>query len=180
MRSRGIRVFFDDYEKAELWGKDLYSHLDEVYQHLGRYCILFASANYAQKVWTDHERRSAQARALKEKKEYLLPARFDDTPIPGLPDTVTYIDLRTTTPRQLVKLAEAKLGKHQRHAYFPPIPDRLFEYLEIQDDMEAREYAHSQAFRFFQALRRLTPEEREIVLTFFQYGCPAELRIIFI
>jgi hypothetical protein len=32
LKSRGIRVFFDDYEKAELWGKDLYAHLDEVYR----------------------------------------------------------------------------------------------------------------------------------------------------
>ena len=27
LTSRGVRVFFDDYEKAGLWGKDLYSHL---------------------------------------------------------------------------------------------------------------------------------------------------------
>jgi len=93
LTSRGVRVFFDDYEKAKLWGKDLYSHLDEIYQHLCRYCILFASREYADKVWTSHERRSAQARALKGKQEYILPARFDDTPIPGLPDTVHYLDL---------------------------------------------------------------------------------------
>ncbi len=28
----GIRVFYDDYEKADLWGKDLYSHLGYVHQ----------------------------------------------------------------------------------------------------------------------------------------------------
>ena len=82
LTSRGVRVFFDDYGKVKLWGKDLCSHLDEIYQHLCRYCILFASKEYAAKVWTSHERRNAQARALKEKQEYILPARFDDTPIP--------------------------------------------------------------------------------------------------
>jgi TIR domain len=175
LKSRGIRVFFDDYEKAELWGKDLYAHLDEVYQHLGRYCILFASADYARKVWTSHERRSAQARALKEKQEYILPARFDDTPIPGLPDTVHYVDLRNTTPRQLADLAAAKLGGQERHNYFPPVPDRLFERLGIQDDEEVQGYAQSQALGFFQALRRMTREEREVVLTLIRFGCPADL-----
>ena len=36
LRSQGVRVFFDDYEAAHLWGKDLFAHLDEVYGHLGR------------------------------------------------------------------------------------------------------------------------------------------------
>ena len=31
LTSPGIRIFFDNYEKAELWGKDLYAHLDEIY-----------------------------------------------------------------------------------------------------------------------------------------------------
>ena len=32
LRRRGHRPFYDDYEKASLWGKDLYEHLDCVYQ----------------------------------------------------------------------------------------------------------------------------------------------------
>ena len=171
LKSRGILIFFDDYEKAELWGKNLYAHLDEIYQHLGRYCILFASADYGRKVWTNHERRSAQARALKEKREYILPARFDDTAIPGLPDTVHYVDLQNITPKQLADIAIAKLERHQRHNYFPPIPDRLFERLEITDDEETCEHARRQASAFLGALRRMTQEERKIVLTFFKFGC---------
>ena len=31
-----MRVFYDEYERAELWGKDLYSHLDEVYRRSAR------------------------------------------------------------------------------------------------------------------------------------------------
>lgn len=49
LRSRGIRVFFDTYEKAALWGKNLYEHLSDVYQNRCRYCILFVSADYARK-----------------------------------------------------------------------------------------------------------------------------------
>ncbi len=30
LREMSIRVFYDDYEQAELWGKDLYTHLDAI------------------------------------------------------------------------------------------------------------------------------------------------------
>jgi hypothetical protein len=76
LRRRGIRPFYDDYEKATLWGKDLYEHLDWVYQKAARYCVLFASKAYGEKVWTTHERRSAQARALQSNEEYVLPLDF--------------------------------------------------------------------------------------------------------
>jgi hypothetical protein len=32
LRQHGVRVFYDRYEQATLWGKDLYEHLDHVYQ----------------------------------------------------------------------------------------------------------------------------------------------------
>ncbi len=54
--------------------------------------------------------RSARARALREHGEYILPARLDDTPVPGLPETVGYVDLRTCSVEQLVRLLERKLG----------------------------------------------------------------------
>jgi hypothetical protein len=92
---RGIRVFYDRYEEADLWGKDLYEHLHTVYSEKADYCVIFASEDYALKLWATHERRSAQERAFEENREYILPARFDDTKIPGIRETVGYIDLRT-------------------------------------------------------------------------------------
>jgi hypothetical protein len=106
-----VKVFYDEYEPATLWGKDLYTHLRDIYQTQARYTILFASKHYAEKVWTNHERESAQSRAISERTEYILPARFDDSTIPGLLPTTGYIDLRTTTPEQLVGLFLAKLGR---------------------------------------------------------------------
>jgi hypothetical protein len=55
---------------------------------------MFISADYAEKVWTRHERRSALARVIEEGGDYLLPARFDDTELPGLRPTTAYVDLR--------------------------------------------------------------------------------------
>lgn len=107
----GVRVFYDEYEAATLWGKDLYVRLRDVYERQAKYTIIFASEQYARKVWTNHERESSQARAIRERAEYILPARFDDTEIPGLPHTIGYVDLRQATPQQLVGLILEKLGR---------------------------------------------------------------------
>jgi hypothetical protein len=111
LTEKGVKVFYDKYGEVDLWGKDLYFHLDEVYRKNARYCVMFLSRNYAKKVWTNHERESAQARAFEEKGEYILPARFDDTEIPGIKPTTGYIDLRKKSPEEFAELIVAKLKK---------------------------------------------------------------------
>lgn len=108
---RGIRVFYDRYEEVTLWGKDLAVHLDKVYRGKARYCVMFISQHYATKLWPSHERRSALARALEEKQEYILPVRFDRTEIPGLQPTIGYVDLTRKTPEELGDMIIAKLGR---------------------------------------------------------------------
>jgi hypothetical protein len=174
LRDRGIRVFYDRYAEVELWGKDLYDQLHYVYQKAARYCVLFVSDAYASKAWPTHERQSAQARAIKESQEYILPARFDDTEIPGLRDTVGHIDLRDTAPDALVELITKKLGPRKHDNFFPPIPDRLFDALDAEDDDE-QEVIGKHAYRFFETLKRMSREERLIIQTIFAEGCPAEL-----
>src|SRR4030042_5862224 len=98
--SQGLRVFYDKYEEVNLWGKDLYQHLDLVYRTKANYCIIFISSDYAKKLWTNHELRSAQARAFEENREYILPARFDDTELPGVLPTIGYVDLVKKKPRR--------------------------------------------------------------------------------
>jgi hypothetical protein len=104
LATEGIQAFFDEEEKDRLWGTNLYEELDRVYRLESRYCVMFISQAYAEKMWTRHERRSAQARALSERDRYLLPARFDDTELDGLAPTTNYIDLRQHTPEQLVEV----------------------------------------------------------------------------
>ena len=173
--SRGIRVFFDDYERGNLWGKDLYAHLSNIYEHKCRFCVIFVSEDYAAKVWPNRERESAQARALEERAEYILPARFDDTPIPGLLSTVGYIDLNQTSPSQLSALISKKIGKQKRQHYLPPTLDRLFERLDIGDDEESQADIRFHAWAFFQVLRRMTAKERTAVIRLMLFGCPMEL-----
>lgn len=111
LKARGISLFYDRYEEADLWGKDLYVHLMDVYRNKANYTLMFISQHYKQKIWTNHERRAAQSRALEENNEYILPARFDDTEIPGLLPTIKSIDLRSLSPVQVALLICEKLGR---------------------------------------------------------------------
>ena len=110
LRAEEYSVFYDEYELAKLWGKDLYVYLSSVYKDQAEYCVMFLSEYYAQKVWTNHERESAQARAFEENREYILPVRLDDTEIPGILPTVGYLDLRSMTIEQVHQVLVEKLS----------------------------------------------------------------------
>jgi len=109
LQKDGFRSFYDAYEEDELWGKDLYEHLSHIYSQAGRYCVMFLSEHYAAKQWTKHERRSAQERAFRENREYILPIRIDDTNIPGILDTVGYQDLRQKSIEEIYEILKRKL-----------------------------------------------------------------------
>lgn len=111
LQSRGVTVFYDRYNEADLWGKDLYTHLVDVYMKRAKFTLMFISVHYRDKLWTNHERRAAQARAIQQAGEYILPARFDDTEIPGLLPTTGFIDLRRRAPVDVALLVCEKLGK---------------------------------------------------------------------
>lgn len=122
LRARSVSVFYDKYEEADLWGKDLYTHLIEVYMKRARYTLMFISVHYKAKVWTNHERKAAQARALQESGEYILPARFDDTEVDGILPTMAFLDLRQRSPAEVAVLLCDKLGRNpfQQKAHAVP------------------------------------------------------------
>lgn len=107
--SAGITVFYDDFEKVTLWGKNLYDYLSDIYRNQASLCVLFLSEHYARKRWTSLERQAAQARAFSESTDYILPVRFDDTEIPGIHSTVGYISLRHLSPQELARMLALKL-----------------------------------------------------------------------
>jgi hypothetical protein len=110
LRRNGVRVFYDAWEQSNLWGKDLYQHLDAVYRTAARYCLIFVSKHYVAKAWAQHELKSAQARAFVENIEYILPIRLDDTELPGIPPTIAYLDTRDTSLAEIAQIFVAKLG----------------------------------------------------------------------
>jgi len=109
LRRAGINVFYDRFEEVELWGKDLTDHLADIYARRSRWVVFFISAHYAEKAWPNHERKHALARAINDKLDNILPARFDDTELPGLASTVAYVDLRKTTPESLANMIIQKV-----------------------------------------------------------------------
>jgi len=86
VRGAGFSVFYDGFYPEQLWGKNLADYFDDVFRKRGgKHCVIFVSKEYKESSWTDHERRSAQARALYEKGgEYLLPIKVDDTELDGM------------------------------------------------------------------------------------------------
>ena len=110
LEADGYEVFYDEDELADLWGKNLYDYLSSVYKDRARYCVMFLSKHYEQKLWTNHERQMAQARAFKENREYILPVRIDDTEIPGIPPTIGYLDLRSITIEEVYEALDKKLS----------------------------------------------------------------------
>jgi hypothetical protein len=111
LSAKDIKVFYDKYEKSELWGEDLYTRLIDAYKNKAQYCVIFISHHYAEKLWTNHERKAAQARAFKNNKTYILPVKLDNTELPGIYETVGYVDLRKTPLDELVQLTVQKLSK---------------------------------------------------------------------
>ncbi len=116
VRAAGVTIFFDDFEREDLWGRDLAVHLDKVYRKDARYVVPFISEGYAQRAWPALEFRSALARAVTEREPSILPVRFDDTELPGLPPTVASLDARKLSARQVADAILKKVGRARREA----------------------------------------------------------------
>jgi hypothetical protein len=109
--SSDIRVFYDEYAPEKPWGKDLPTYFDYVYRKASRFCVVFVSAAYGERAWTDMERRSALARSVEEKGgEYILPIQVDDSELEGVPPTVGYLSLSDHTIEGIAELLLKKLG----------------------------------------------------------------------
>lgn len=109
LREQGVSTFYDEDFAVELWGEDLYTYLDEVYRRRAQHVVMFASRHYVNKAWPDHERQSAQARALVEDRPYLLPVRLDDTDVPGLRPTISYLDARRLGLERIAEMVGQKV-----------------------------------------------------------------------
>ncbi len=107
----GKKVFYDNFERGKLWGKDLYTYFGEIYGKRAKYCLMVVSENYANEHWPNLERKIAQAKDFKEKHEYILPLRLDDTEIPGLLPTTGYIDIRETNISEVTDLIMEKISQ---------------------------------------------------------------------
>lgn len=175
LSDRGVRSFFAEERQVDLWGTDLTERFDRVFREQAAFCVAFVSKEWVDKAWPTHERRSALARALIQ-DGYLLPVRFDDTPVPGVAPTLAYLDARVTPPGELADMIVQKVGARRRRGYLPPYPNRLFAALEVEPGDETRRYwIRRQAASFLSSLAELTDLERRTVIAVLQYRCPCGL-----
>ncbi len=172
LREMEIKVFYDKYELVTLWGKNLYDHLQDVYQNKAKYTVIFISKHYAEKVWTNHERKSAQAKAFVSKEEYILPARFDETEISGILPTVVYINALEYSPKEFAELVKEKIGPIRRHEFFPDEPDLLYKNLKVRSKNK-KDIIKKLSQSFFGDLKLMTLEERELLYKTVLKSCPA-------
>lgn len=104
-----IDYFYDEEQKIALWGKNQVEELQRVYMDNSSTVIIFISRGYAEKSWPIHERRAALSRAIRERQEYVLPVRFDDTVLPGLDPDVSYLNADDFSPEELAAAVSEKL-----------------------------------------------------------------------
>jgi hypothetical protein len=110
LKARRVRCFYDADEQVRLWGTYLAEELPRIYARESAAVVVFVSADYAAGDWTRLERRAAFGRAVAEAGVYVLPARFDDSELPGLLPDVVDVDLRDLAPGQFADLVVAKLA----------------------------------------------------------------------
>ena len=169
----GYSVFYDKYEKVTLWGKDLFEHLSKIYYELSSYTLIFISKYYAKKLWTNHERKNAQARAFESNQEYVLPVRFDNTKIAGILPTTGYLDLSEISPRELADLIKQKVGQKLQYDFVPEELDILNKMLSANKKKEKIEIKYL-ADLFIDSMKLMTKNEREILFKTVCNSCPSD------
>lgn len=111
LKAKKLKVFFDEFEEANLWGKDLYQYLHYVYKECALFCVVFVSSSYIEKAWTRHELKAVQNRAFLDNSEYILPLILESgLNLSGLPDTIGYISTKCYTATQIVKIIYEKIN----------------------------------------------------------------------
>lgn len=109
LKQRGVSVFYDDFEKADLWGKDLVEHLSSIYSQKAEFVIIFVSDYYAKKAWTNIEKRAAFSKFLYGKYDKVLPVVLSKASIEGLLDTKGFLDGNKLSAQQIADSFVLKL-----------------------------------------------------------------------
>ncbi|KYK34079.1 MAG: hypothetical protein AYK18_14610 [Theionarchaea archaeon DG-70] len=111
LRIKNTKVFYDEFYKDELWGKDLTKYFQDAYGPKTRFVIPLLSKYYPVTDWTDFEFSIMREEAEKRKTEFILPVRLDDTKIEGIKDDIAYLDYQKEGIDGVVDCLLEKLSK---------------------------------------------------------------------
>jgi DNA-binding beta-propeller fold protein YncE len=114
LKENNIRVFYDEYEKIKLWGKNLSTFFQQIYGEKSFLVLVFVSKEYSIKDWTNFEFTIARDTAKTKKTEFILPVRLDNTPFVGLPRDIAYLDLTNEGIDGIVKAVVSKINDLHR------------------------------------------------------------------
>jgi hypothetical protein len=130
LKDRNLRIFYDRDELAKVVGLNLHEFLTDLYQNRVRLCVILISAHYIESDYTKLERQAAQARDMHE-PGYIFPIRLDSTDLPGMLDTVAYIDWHAFEPVQIANLICEKLERPEDTAVALPQEHRRSDILRL-------------------------------------------------
>ncbi|MBU7048055.1 MAG: tetratricopeptide repeat protein, partial [Theionarchaea archaeon] len=84
LQEKDVIVFYDNFYKSELWGKELRKHFRDIYGRKARFVVVLISEYYPMKDWTDFEFSVIKEEARKRENDFVLPIRLDETKIIGI------------------------------------------------------------------------------------------------
>ena len=102
-------VFYDRFYLSELSRPGLDTYLLDIYGKQSELMVVFLSAEYAKKQWTDLESRVVRQIILAKASHSVMLVRFDQTEIPGLLAIDGYIDAKDRDPEQIADMIVERL-----------------------------------------------------------------------
>jgi len=105
----GFKVFYDEFETAEMWGGSLSEHLASVYRDRASYCVVFVSEAYLKKRWTTYELRNILSRTDADAADVILPVYLDEARIADVQHDVLGVIYERVGAEGLVELIADKI-----------------------------------------------------------------------
>jgi len=132
--ARGLHVFYSDQKQSELWGRNLYEYLSDVYREKAKYCVVLFSEAYVRpdKVYTKLEINNALMRHFENGHEYLLPIRLDAYDPQEILPWVAYIDANVYSIKEI---ADFLLEKIERTFILPLKEGKYYSAIEIEEEL---------------------------------------------
>lgn len=133
LKAKNINCFYDEDKTVELWGQHLISSFNRVFFKKSKYCVIFLSKDYKEKMWCNHELTAALNRALSENtqnKVYILPVLCDNTTFDDIMPDVAYVKMSDYSSKQLADMIYSKISNHK----YQTIPLRNI-FLNIKKDI---------------------------------------------
>ena len=151
--AKGAEVFYDNFFRADLLGKRLDDEFSQVFGYETRFFVPFVSAAYTQKQWPQYEWGIAKREAETRREEFILPLRVDDSPLVGLPDTVSFLDLRCVGLKEVADILFQKLERStEQYVRFRRSQDWVATFGLLMDGLEGEALppeAPSEAVRLY-------------------------------